>query len=80
MPLELEGIAGVAARRAARFCQQLADATGCEIELVDERLTTVEATKRLREQGKKGGAVQASVDSAAAAILLQGWLDRKRGR
>ncbi len=78
VPLELSGAGGVAARRAARFCQKLADATGCEVELVDERLSTVEATRRLRE-GERND-VGARVDSAAAAILLQQWLDARRGR
>lgn len=75
LPLDMRGTEGVSAKRAVRFCQKLADTTGCEVELVDERLTTVEATRRLREQGKKGCAVQDSVDSASAAIVLQQWLD-----
>lgn len=79
LPLDLRGTEGVAAQRAARFCQKLADTTGCEVELVDERWTTVEATRRLQEQGKTGREVKAHVDSASAAIVLQQWLDR-RGR
>jgi putative holliday junction resolvase len=76
VPLELSGQGGVAAQRAVRFCQKLADATGCEVELVDERLSTVEATRRLREGERKD--VGERVDSAAAAILLQQWLDAHR--
>jgi putative Holliday junction resolvase len=75
-PLEMSGEGGVAAQRAARFCQKLADATGCEVELVDERLTSVEATRRLREGERRD--VAARVDSAAAAIILQRWLDGRR--
>lgn len=77
LPLDMRGTEGVSAQRAVRFCQKLADTTGCQVELVDERLTTVEATRRLHEQGKKGRAVMASVDSASAAIVLQQWLDKR---
>jgi putative Holliday junction resolvase len=77
LPKDMSGSDGTAAQRAVRFCRKLADTTGCEVELVDERLTTVEATRRLREQGKRTADVKASVDSASAAILLQQWLDRR---
>jgi putative Holliday junction resolvase len=77
LPLDLRGGEGVAAQRAMRFCQKLADETGCAVELVDERLTTVEATRRLKEQGKRREEVRAGVDSASAAIVLQQWLDRR---
>lgn len=77
LPRDMSGAAGVAAQRAVRFCRKLADTTGVEVELVDERLTTVEASRRLKEQGKRTAEVKASVDSAAAAIVLQEWLDRR---
>ncbi|MBM4358095.1 MAG: Holliday junction resolvase RuvX [Deltaproteobacteria bacterium] len=77
LPRDMSGAEGTAAQRAVRFCRKLADTTGCEVELIDERLTTVEATRRLREQGKRTAEVKASVDSASAAILLQQWLDRR---
>ena len=55
----MTGAAGPSAQRAARFAQAVADATGVEVELVDERLTTVEATRRLAEadgdEGPGGG-------------------------
>ncbi len=75
-PLDMSGESGTAAQRAVKFCQQLADASRCDVELVDERLTTVEATRRLREGGRRD--VKDHVDSAAAAILLQQWLDAHR--
>jgi putative Holliday junction resolvase len=48
------------------------------VELVDERLTTIEAAGRLREQGLDSRAARSRVDSAAAAVLLQSWLDARR--
>jgi putative Holliday junction resolvase len=76
LPVRLSGQVGVAAQRAMRFCQRLADATGLEVELVDERLTSVQAERQLREAGVAD--IGARVDSAAAAILLQQWLDARR--
>lgn len=80
LPLSLGGAEGLAAQRAARFCRELATLSGVECELVDERLTTVEASRRLEEAGvakKKRGAL---VDSEAAAILLQQWMDQRNTR
>ncbi|HHH11006.1 MAG TPA: Holliday junction resolvase RuvX [Sorangium sp.] len=78
LPLNMSGELGTAAHRAARFCQLLADATGVEVELVDERLSTVQAERALRAAGTRGGDMQGKVDGAAAAILLQHWLDQRR--
>ena len=51
LPLDRRGAEGREASRARRFAQSLADAAGREVELVDERLSTVEASRRLREGG-----------------------------
>jgi len=79
LPLEMNGAEGPAARRAASFAQALADATGVEVELVDERLSTVEASRRLREGGVDARRGKPRVDGAAAAVILQAWLDGRRG-
>ena len=78
LPLRLGGEPGVAARRAEQFCRDLARATGVEVELLDERWTTVQAERELREAGFRGEALRAELDGRAAAILLQQWLDTHR--
>ena len=45
------------------------------VETFDERLTTVSAEAALAQAGKRGRARRQSVDSAAATVLLQAWLD-----
>lgn len=75
LPLELSGAQGPSARRAIEFAQQLANATGVEVELVDERLTTVEADQQLQASGVSRRDARARVDGVAAAVLLQSWLD-----
>ena len=77
LPLEMTGEAGRAARNATEFAQQLADATGLEIELCDERLTTVEAARRLDDRGLKRRDQKKLIDGASAAVILQSWLDRR---
>jgi putative Holliday junction resolvase len=74
LPLDMKGTTGPAVKKATAFAQAVADATGLEVELVDERLTTVEAAHRMREVGE---ARRDRIDSAAAAVVLQAWLDRK---
>ena len=72
----MSGEPGVAAARAARFAQQLADATGREVELCDERLTTVQAERALAEGGMSRRRIRSNVDAEAAVLILQQWLDR----
>lgn len=78
LPLEMSGAEGSAARRALAFAQELADATGVEVEMVDERLSTVEASRRLHDGGVKARAQKGRIDGASAAVILQAWLDGRR--
>ena len=55
---------------------QLEQATPAKVELYDEWLSTREAAGRLRAQGLNAKQQRSRIDSAAAAVLLQSWLDR----
>lgn len=78
LPKTLAGREGTAAKRARRFAGLLSQRSGRRVELVDERWSTKEAHQRLREQGLDQRAARGRVDSAAAALLLQSWLDAQR--
>ncbi|HVJ14716.1 MAG TPA: Holliday junction resolvase RuvX [Polyangiaceae bacterium] len=78
LPKQLDGTEGIAARRARRFALGLARRAALPVELIDERLSTREARARLREQGVRDREARERVDSAAAAVLLQSWLDAQR--
>jgi len=80
LPVNLNGREGPPAARARRFAERLAKRTGRAVELVDERLTTVEAQRRLGEQGLSERQTRGRIDSASAAVLLQAWLDARRAR
>ncbi len=78
-PLNMDGSVGEQARRSERFAQRLAEALGTDgppVTLWDERLSTLDAAERL-DTG--GGAGRAGLDAAAAAVILQEWLDAQRG-
>jgi putative Holliday junction resolvase len=76
LPLSLDGTTGPAARAALEEIEQLGTALTVPVVSHDERLTTVTANDRLREQGVKGRRRTAVVDQTAAAVLLQAWLER----
>ena len=76
LPRELNGREGPAAKRVRIFASKLAQATPAQVVLYDEWLSTREAAGRLRAQGLNAKQQRGRIDSAAAAILLQSWLDR----
>ena len=78
-PLSLDGSTTDAAQRVRRFGDRLAKASGLPIRWVNEALTTVEATGRLREAQLDEPKRQERRDSVAAQILLQEALDRETG-
>jgi putative holliday junction resolvase len=48
------------------------------IRMADERLTTVTASRALREAGVRAKGQRGVIDQAAAVAILQGWLDQRR--
>jgi len=62
-------------RHAADFAEKLRRRVNCPVDLWDERLTSVEANRALRETGLSLGKRQRAVDRVAATLLLQSYLD-----
>jgi putative Holliday junction resolvase len=79
LPLRLDGSEGEAARRARGLGEALRAAFGADVTYWDERLTTVAAERSLSEMGRRGRKRREVVDQSAATILLQGYLDAKKG-
>jgi putative Holliday junction resolvase len=76
LPRLLSGQEGEAARLARTYASLLAARLGTvSVRLVDERLTTVDAHRRLRDSGVPGRGQRAVVDQAAAVLILQSALD-----
>jgi putative Holliday junction resolvase len=56
----------------------MAERTDIPLKSMDERLSSVQAERMLRESGVEPSKNKARVDSAAAAIVLQSYLDSRR--
>ncbi len=79
LPRTLAGRSGQAVDAARAYAAALAGRVEpVPVRLLDERLTTVTATRQLRESGVRGPAARAAVDAAAAVVLLQAGLDSER--
>lgn len=83
LPLHLSGREGEAAGAAREFAARVERDLGLPVEWIDERFTTVDAERALREQGisgKRGKRKRKQlVDTTAATLLLRAWLDRQTG-
>jgi putative pre-16S rRNA nuclease len=78
LPRSLSGREGPAARDARAEVAELVQVAGdgVSVEMYDERLTTVTAQRTLVEAGVRRDARKRVVDKVAAAVMLQGWLER----
>ena len=77
LPLSLDGQMGPQARRVARYAGALARALNIPVQLVDERYSTATADALLVESGRKR---RVQIDAAAAAVILQDFLDCQRAQ
>jgi putative holliday junction resolvase len=71
LPRSLSGGEGPAATRARERAARLAEAIAVPVRLVDERLTTVTAARRLTEGGKRAKEQRQLIDAAAAVTILE---------
>ena len=78
LPRSMSGDEGARAALARQFGAALEAVVRVPIEYQDERLSTVEAERALREAGVTGRARRRVVDRSAAAVILQAWLDAHR--
>ena len=75
LPYSLDGSIGQQANKVMAFVEMLATYTAVDIETWDERLSTVVAEHLLVEAGMKRDKRKLHRDAAAAALILQGYLD-----
>lgn len=78
LPLHLSGSEGPSAVDARSFAAELAELTGIPVRLVDERLSTVTASRAMREAGMSAKSQRSSIDQAAAVVILDTALDAAR--
>ncbi|MFC0598749.1 Holliday junction resolvase RuvX [Streptomyces palmae] len=79
LPRSLSGREGPAAAKVRAFAQNLARRVApVPVRLVDERMTTVTAAQSMRASGVSAKKGRASVDQAAAVVILQSALETER--
>lgn len=78
-PLNMDGTVGFKAREVDRFIHDLSERTDLPVHRVDERLTTEVARAHLPKGRDDGMRRSGRVDSMAAAVILQDFLDQHLG-
>lgn len=76
-PLTLAGEKGPQAERVMEQARGVAASCGLPLEFADERLSSREAKRILREQGYDERSMRGRVDMVAASLFLQAWLDAR---
>jgi len=76
-PLHMSGQEGRGTEHARDFAARLQAAASVPVQLWDERLTTVEAQRVLRESGISLEKRSKAVDRLAAVLLLESFLDSR---
>lgn len=77
LPLTLSGEEGPQAQKIRSVAEAVADSAGLPLEFTDERLSSTEAKRSLREKGYDEKAMRGRVDMIAASLFLQAWLDNR---
>ena len=74
-PMTLAGEEGPQAERIMAQARAIAERCDLPLEFADERLSSAEAKRILREQGLNERSMRGKVDMVAASLFLQSWLD-----
>ncbi len=79
LPRNMDGSYGEAAEKVHAFAEELRKSLGAvPLKLVDERLSTVQASRQLHESGRSTRAQRGKIDSEAACVFLQSYLDAQQ--
>jgi putative Holliday junction resolvase len=78
LPLRMSGVEGTQAEKMQAFAEELRRRFGLPVHLWDERLTSAEANRVLRETDLSIARRGKAVDRMAAVLILQGWMERQK--
>jgi putative Holliday junction resolvase len=79
-PSHMDGRDSQSSVKASEFARMLGELTDSPIELIDERLSTVTATKNMQDSGVKAKDARSSIDQAAAVAILNFALEIEKQR
>lgn len=77
LPLTMKGEMGPQAKQIKQIAQDIARRLNLPLEFSDERLSSSEAKRILREKGYSEREMRGKVDMIAASVFLQSWLDSR---
>ncbi|MEJ5250421.1 MAG: Holliday junction resolvase RuvX [Chthonomonadetes bacterium] len=80
LPYTLRGEQAQSAQKVHQFISHLRDALNVPVMLVDERLSTVEADRRMSEADVRRGVRRQRVDAVAAALILERYLSQRSAK
>ena len=78
LPLNMDGSWSDSTHAARDFANALRAMTTVHVKMLDERMSTMEAERNLREAGTRGRKQKRKIDSASAAVVLQAYLNGQR--
>ncbi|MEI7540196.1 MAG: Holliday junction resolvase RuvX [Actinomycetes bacterium] len=70
-PTHMDGRESDSSIKASEFAEKLREIATCTVEMIDERLSTVSATRNMQESGVKARDARTSIDQAAAVAILE---------
>ena len=71
VPINLQGKSTLSTDDALSFAEELQEASGLEVRLIDERLTTSMANNQLKQIGKSQKDARSTIDQMAAVAILE---------
>lgn len=77
MPKTMQGAQGRQAHDVKGTAERISAQSGLPLVFVDERLSSAQAKRILREQGLSERDMRGKIDSVAASLFLETWLDMK---
>lgn len=78
LPKNMDGSEGFRAEACKEFAKKLNDKSGIDVELYDERLTTVSAHNALNATNTRGKKRKAVVDAVSAVMILEDYMARRK--
>lgn len=75
LPKTMKGVQGKQARSVREVAERISAQSDLPLDFVDERLSSAQAKRLLREQGLSEREMRGKVDSVAASLFLEAWLD-----
>ncbi|NIB39608.1 Holliday junction resolvase RuvX [Pseudomaricurvus alkylphenolicus] len=78
LPLNMDDSESELSTRARKFANRVHGRFGVKVELVDERLSTFSAKQEAAERGHRGNYGDSPIDSIAARLILESWLQSTR--